>query len=74
MEISKVVYVPEWEHIFLNVMYTTACPPVVCTDRDEQHFIELFLMAGGDVTGHVASPTKQAYVCYINKIKRPWPN
>ena len=62
MENSKVVYVPEWEHflIFRNVMYTTACPPIVCTDLDEQHLTELFLIAGDDVTGHVASPTKQA--------------
>jgi len=65
MEKSKVVDVPEWEHflIYCNVMYTTAWPPVVYTDLDEQNLIELFLIADDDDgAGHVASPTKQAYV------------
>jgi hypothetical protein len=42
-------------------MYTTAWPPVVCTDPDEQHLIGLFLIARDDVAVHVTSPAKQAY-------------
>jgi len=42
-------------------MYTTAWPPDVYTDLDEQRLIEIFLIAGDDGAGHVASPTKQAY-------------
>jgi hypothetical protein len=49
-------YLPE-----CDVMYTTSCPPVDCTELYEQHLIEQFLIAGDDVAGHVASAAKQAY-------------
>jgi hypothetical protein len=41
--------------------YTTASPPIISTDHDEQHLIELCLIAEYDIAGAVVSAIKQAY-------------